>query len=366
MNFDDLQFSGLTIQQSPTSNTGFCILCNNIVTVEAGTCLSCGIPCAVGTQPPTNWSTQPNNNINANTRTIQYNQLLHNTNNVVQFDSNMITQFLSNNNDIDIEQLLSTLMTHDTSYNTKSISKLYIDSLHTIQLTKRNFIKIVIDCKPSYRRILPTQAEFGINLINLHNVNSTDNVQVHYTNKLILSNDIYGNNIINSDQLDQSIVMMQRGIIPFSSKAHNTQLYNAAALIIMQDNKSKFPFTITDTTNSSHHINIPVLMISYHDGSNILQSLQQSSLIVSIQTEISELCCAVCLNEFHVNDDAIELPCHHYFDESCIKPWLQKHSSSCPVCRFQLPTDDGGAERRKKQADDRKYNTEQLNNTMFN
>uniref|UniRef100_A0A0E0JH16 RING-type E3 ubiquitin transferase n=1 Tax=Oryza punctata TaxID=4537 RepID=A0A0E0JH16_ORYPU len=49
--------------------------------------------------------------------------------------------------------------------------------------------------------------------------------------------------------------------------------------------------------------------------------------------------CAVCLEDYAAGERATEMPCRHRFHAKCIVPWLKMHSS-CPVCRFQLPTDD--------------------------
>ncbi|CAI0384631.1 unnamed protein product [Linum tenue] len=49
--------------------------------------------------------------------------------------------------------------------------------------------------------------------------------------------------------------------------------------------------------------------------------------------------CAVCLEDFELGAEAKEMPCKHKFHEGCIHPWLELHSS-CPVCRFQMPTTD--------------------------
>eukprot|EP01132_Coremiostelium_polycephalum_P005130 gene5130-6388_t len=49
--------------------------------------------------------------------------------------------------------------------------------------------------------------------------------------------------------------------------------------------------------------------------------------------------CAVCKDEFQLNDEYIELPCTHIYHPSCILPWLEMHNS-CPVCRYELKTDD--------------------------
>ncbi|XP_006650016.1 E3 ubiquitin-protein ligase SIRP1-like [Oryza brachyantha] len=49
--------------------------------------------------------------------------------------------------------------------------------------------------------------------------------------------------------------------------------------------------------------------------------------------------CPVCLDEFEAGGEAREMPCKHRFHDGCILPWLEAHSS-CPVCRYQLPTDE--------------------------
>ncbi|GJN22898.1 hypothetical protein PR202_gb10503 [Eleusine coracana subsp. coracana] len=49
--------------------------------------------------------------------------------------------------------------------------------------------------------------------------------------------------------------------------------------------------------------------------------------------------CSVCLEDFEVGAEAKEMPCQHKFHAHCILPWLELHSS-CPICRFQLPTEE--------------------------
>ena len=51
------------------------------------------------------------------------------------------------------------------------------------------------------------------------------------------------------------------------------------------------------------------------------------------------LICAVCKEEFTINADAKKLLCGHIYHPGCIFPWLS-YRSSCPVCRFCLPTDN--------------------------
>ncbi|KAK8443829.1 hypothetical protein SEVIR_9G039600v4 [Setaria viridis] len=49
--------------------------------------------------------------------------------------------------------------------------------------------------------------------------------------------------------------------------------------------------------------------------------------------------CSVCLEDFEMGAEAKQMPCQHKFHPHCILPWLELHSS-CPVCRFQLPTEE--------------------------
>lgn len=47
--------------------------------------------------------------------------------------------------------------------------------------------------------------------------------------------------------------------------------------------------------------------------------------------------CAVCKEEFVLDEPVIDLPCKHHFHDDCIKPWL-KTNGTCPVCRYSLVT----------------------------
>ncbi|KAG8098734.1 hypothetical protein GUJ93_ZPchr0013g35734 [Zizania palustris] len=49
--------------------------------------------------------------------------------------------------------------------------------------------------------------------------------------------------------------------------------------------------------------------------------------------------CSVCLEDFEMGTEAKVMPCQHKFHSHCILPWLELHSS-CPICRFQLPTEE--------------------------
>ncbi|KAG1363736.1 E3 ubiquitin ligase BIG BROTHER-related-like [Cocos nucifera] len=49
--------------------------------------------------------------------------------------------------------------------------------------------------------------------------------------------------------------------------------------------------------------------------------------------------CAVCKDGILVGEKVKRLPCSHHYHEECILPWLGIRNT-CPLCRFELPTDD--------------------------
>ncbi|KAJ7942625.1 E3 ubiquitin-protein ligase RING1 [Quillaja saponaria] len=68
---------------------------------------------------------------------------------------------------------------------------------------------------------------------------------------------------------------------------------------------------------------------------------------VEIMSEDNTLACAVCKDIMNVGEIAKKLPCGHLYHGDCIVPWLSSRNS-CPVCRFELPTDDPEYEDEKK------------------
>ncbi|XP_005108139.1 E3 ubiquitin-protein ligase RNF181 [Aplysia californica] len=77
--------------------------------------------------------------------------------------------------------------------------------------------------------------------------------------------------------------------------------------------------------------------------------------------------CPICLLEFDEEDEVKIMPCGHQFHSGCILPWLSK-VNSCPMCRYELPTDDPQYEEFKKhqaRAKQREFELNSLHDSMF-
>ncbi|XP_075513178.1 uncharacterized protein LOC142548630 [Primulina tabacum] len=62
---------------------------------------------------------------------------------------------------------------------------------------------------------------------------------------------------------------------------------------------------------------------------------------------LDNLSCAICKECPSVGTVLNQLPCLHLYHPSCILPWLSTRNT-CPLCRYELPTDDIDYEERKR------------------
>ncbi|KAI0482749.1 hypothetical protein GGR56DRAFT_205680 [Xylariaceae sp. FL0804] len=51
--------------------------------------------------------------------------------------------------------------------------------------------------------------------------------------------------------------------------------------------------------------------------------------------------CSICIDDMTVGDEAVVLPCKHWFHEECVSLWLKEHNS-CPICRAPIDGEAAG------------------------
>ncbi len=57
-----------------------------------------------------------------------------------------------------------------------------------------------------------------------------------------------------------------------------------------------------------------------------------------IKTKKTDESCTICVENYKKYQNLIVLDCNHYFHKRCIKKWLTKQSSKCPLCRTDTRT----------------------------
>lgn len=60
-------------------------------------------------------------------------------------------------------------------------------------------------------------------------------------------------------------------------------------------------------------------------------------------TNAEEALCAICHEDYAVGKRLLQLPCQHLFCVDCGQQWLRR-SSSCPVCRTEIPNDEADSD----------------------
>lgn len=93
------------------------------------------------------------------------------------------------------------------------------------------------------------------------------------------------------------------------------------------------------TNNNAGDINVGPSMTCQHPTAKsaieAIPSIKITECMIQLE---SVILCAVCKEQFVIDNEAKQLPCNHIYHEDCILPWLKSHNS-CPVCRFKMPSE---------------------------
>jgi hypothetical protein len=155
--------------------------------------------------------------------------------------------------------------------------------------------------------------------------------------------------LVNGDALRGQIAFVTRGVSNFASKIITCWKHGAVCVLIM-NNTDVWPYDMTDSANEvmTAGCNIPAVMISKENGDKLLEFLNGKCSEVKVQiASRKEKKCIICHDEFSKGDKACQMPCQHLFHADCLNSWL-KIRNSCPICRFELETDDKSYEANRR------------------
>lgn len=145
------------------------------------------------------------------------------------------------------------------------------------------------------------------------------------------------------------------------SESRNRILDWAEILMGLEDNSIEFRFEMPETTD--RYIGNPGDYVDAAEYEALLQNLAdaegrrgappasksavESLKVVEIKSVEESYVCAICKDGVKVGEFVKEMPCGHGYHVDCIEPWLAGRNS-CPVCRFELQTDDAEYEVERK------------------
>jgi len=165
------------------------------------------------------------------------------------------------------------------------------------------------------------------NYQNLNNLNNLDN------NDNNLNNDNNNNNLNNNNR----IIYINNN---FMNRINNFIQYNNYN---------------NNYNNNQEYNDIPVPRLNPNlliQAINIILPPQNPAMLEPVKVALDDEClkelservleekiegmCMICFDEFDIDQNVLELPCHHLYHKDCIVPYFKEHSNKCPSCRCEV------------------------------
>ena len=111
---------------------------------------------------------------------------------------------------------------------------------------------------------------------------------------------------------------------------------------------------LNNHTNDFQFENLLNIIMSFEDrmhgnppaSERAMNNLKKVIINEENLNQFKDITCNICLDAFKIGNVVRILECKHEFHESCIITWL-KTRNTCPVCRFELESNDPNYERQK-------------------
>lgn len=159
----------------------------------------------------------------------------------------------------------------------------------------------------------------------------------------------------NSDYQDEDYCYVIEG--GGAQEAHDTQEIER-----VPDNLEDISYHLFITLNLSLQSGQELEIFMFDDDENVavenpdrgappaakstVESLARATVCQN-QVDSGAALCVICREMVCVEESARQLPCKHMYHSQCILPWLSVRNS-CPICRYELPTDDPHYELQRK------------------
>ncbi len=175
------------------------------------------------------------------------------------------------------------------------------------------------------------------------------------------------NNNINSSNIDTTLDLLRTLNNNINRQIRLTEQITINGLILQYLRNYLIERNIRNLRNYNNYMNNIINQLMINDTNNYgnppaaKKEIEKLKKCIINDKQLKEFgienSCAICKDEFKIGEKCLLMPCKHHFHENCLMPWLTKRNS-CPVCRYELPTDDKDFEEMKKY----KLNRENINN----
>ena len=151
---------------------------------------------------------------------------------------------------------------------------------------------------------------------------------------------------VNRAPFDFSVFNGPIGHETFENPSTNFFLDNFASNFISNFLNPMTRIVFVNSMQNQHQGNPPASKTSLEKLKHFIMEKKYCKKDEKDPLKIEYPACSICLMDINEGQKTILLPCGHMFHDECVTKWLNIHNT-CPLCRFELPTDDPEYERQR-------------------